>query len=210
MILIFFLKMLQCFLGLLEYVLPPREQLGAKIFALALVHERLLVRRPIVFGFGQHFPPTPWFLFLGALYRPHRAAGLYTSVNRRTISEWYFRIGLICVTGQWLPRECGVARGYVLALTNARFGEFHRDAQIDFAQNNVKTGVARRFGQTLRCDPQARESRLVHTSVKQTELERVEHVERVAPLSDRALFPLSRVFHSLQRDERIDSRDCPQ
>ena len=34
--------------------LPPGEQLGAKIFALALVHKRLLVGRPIVFGFGQH------------------------------------------------------------------------------------------------------------------------------------------------------------
>src|SRR5690349_11437258 len=54
MILIFFLKMLQRFLGFLEYVLSPCEQLGAKIFALALVHERLLVGRPIVFGFGQH------------------------------------------------------------------------------------------------------------------------------------------------------------
>src|SRR5262245_8761907 len=99
MILIFFLKMLQCFLGLLEYVLPPREQLGAKIFALALVHERLLVGRPIVFGFGQHSHLLPdscsW-----ALAPPLRAAGLYTSVNRRTISEWYFRIGLICVTVQ--------------------------------------------------------------------------------------------------------------
>src|SRR5262245_29281638 len=61
MILIFLLKMLQRFLGLLEYVLSPHEQLGAKIIALAFVHERLFVRRPVVFGFGQHSHLLPGF-----------------------------------------------------------------------------------------------------------------------------------------------------
>src|SRR6185369_6762233 len=61
MILILLLKMLQRFLGFLEYVLSPGEQLGAKIFPLALVHKRLLVGRPIVFGFGQHSHLLPDF-----------------------------------------------------------------------------------------------------------------------------------------------------
>src|SRR6185437_7481458 len=61
MILVFFLKVQQRFLGLLEDVFPPGEQLDAKILALPLVHERLFVRRPIIFGLSQHFPPTPCF-----------------------------------------------------------------------------------------------------------------------------------------------------
>src|SRR5512139_2651336 len=39
------------------------------------------------------------------------------------------------------------------------------------------------FSVTLRCDSQARECRLVHASVGQPELERVEQVERVASLA---------------------------
>src|SRR5512143_28919 len=102
MILVFFLEMLQRFLSLLEYVLPPGEQLDAKILALALVHKRLLVGRPIVFGFGQHSHLLPDFLFLGELYRPLRGAGLYTSATRRTISDWYFQFGPILLTVQRL------------------------------------------------------------------------------------------------------------
>lgn len=41
---------------------------------------------------------------------------------------------------------------------------------------------------TLRCDSQARECRLVHASVGQPELERVEHVERVASLATARFF----------------------
>src|SRR5215470_20262165 len=65
MILVFFLKVLQRFLGFLENVFAPREQFCAKIFALALIHERLFVGRPIVFGFGQHSHVLPCFFFLG-------------------------------------------------------------------------------------------------------------------------------------------------
>src|SRR5262249_13158085 len=54
MILIFFLEMLQRFLGLLEDVLPPRGQLRAEVLALTLIHERLFIGRPVVLGFGQH------------------------------------------------------------------------------------------------------------------------------------------------------------
>src|SRR5262245_13643225 len=54
MVLIFFLKVQQRFLGFLENIFPPGEQLRAKIFALALVHERLLVGWPIIFILGQH------------------------------------------------------------------------------------------------------------------------------------------------------------
>src|SRR5262249_55211839 len=50
MILVFFLKVLQCFLGFLENILPPSKQLRAKIFALALVHKRFLVGWSIIFG----------------------------------------------------------------------------------------------------------------------------------------------------------------
>ena len=69
MILIFFLKVLQRFLGLLENIFSPCEQLSAKIFALPFVHERLLVGRPIVFGFGQHPTYSLFLLFLGS-HRP--------------------------------------------------------------------------------------------------------------------------------------------
>lgn len=44
------------------------------------------------------------------------------------------------------------------------------------------------FSVTLRCDSQARECRLVHASVGQPELERVEHVERVASLATARFF----------------------
>lgn len=90
-------------------------------------------------------------------------------------------------------------------LPYASFGEFHCDAQINFAQHDVKTGIARRFGQTLRCDPQARKYRLVYASIEQPELEGVENIERVASLGDRALLSLGRIFHSLERDQSIDS-----
>ena len=90
-------------------------------------------------------------------------------------------------------------------LTDTRFGELHGDTEIDFAQHEVKTGVTRRFGQALRCDPQARKDRLIHASIEQAELERVKHVERVAALDDRALLSLGRVFHSLEGDQSVDS-----
>src|SRR4029077_2731720 len=67
MILIFLLEVLQSFLGFLEDILPPDEQFHAKIFALALVHKRLFVGRPVILGFGQHFPPTPCFFCSWAL-----------------------------------------------------------------------------------------------------------------------------------------------
>src|SRR4029079_8805333 len=54
MILIFFLKVLQCFLGFLEDVLSPREESRTRIFALPFVHDRLFVGWPIIFGLGQH------------------------------------------------------------------------------------------------------------------------------------------------------------
>src|SRR5689334_1499331 len=69
MILIFFLKVLQRFFGFLEYVLSPGEQLGAKVFALALVHKRLLVGRPIIFRFGQH-PTYSLIFFVGRVVPP--------------------------------------------------------------------------------------------------------------------------------------------
>jgi hypothetical protein len=31
-------------------------------------------------------------------------------------------------------------------LADTRFGELHCDTEVDFAQHEVKTGVARRFG----------------------------------------------------------------
>src|SRR5579871_389235 len=52
MILAFILQMLQRFFGLLENVLPPIQELLAKIFALAVVHERLFVTRPVFLVFG--------------------------------------------------------------------------------------------------------------------------------------------------------------
>ena len=87
MILVFFLQMLQRFLGFLENIFPPREQLRAEILALALVHERLFIGRPIVLGLGQH----PTYSLVSFVFRrecrPLRAAGLYTATNRRTTSE---------------------------------------------------------------------------------------------------------------------------
>src|ERR1022692_4122358 len=47
MILVLVLEMLERLLGLLEYVLPPIEQLEAEILPLALVHKRLFVRRTV-------------------------------------------------------------------------------------------------------------------------------------------------------------------
>src|SRR5262245_15584197 len=47
-ILILVLQMLQSFLGLLQNVVLPVEQLLAEILPLALVHERLFVGRPVV------------------------------------------------------------------------------------------------------------------------------------------------------------------
>jgi len=41
-------------------------------------------------------------------------------------------------------------------LADTYFGELNCDTEVDFAQHEVKTGVARRFGQALGCDPQAR------------------------------------------------------
>jgi len=67
-------------------------------------------------------------------------------------------------------------------LADTCFGELNCDTEVDFAQHEVKTGVARRFGQALRCYPQARKDRLIHASVEQAQLERIEHVERIAPL----------------------------
>ena len=46
------LEILQGLLGHLEDVLPPIEQLQPKVLPLALVHERLAVRRPIDFVDG--------------------------------------------------------------------------------------------------------------------------------------------------------------
>src|SRR5262249_23940161 len=92
MILVFFLKVLQCYLGFLENILPPSKQLRAKIFALALVHKRFLVGWSIIFGFCQHCHLIPVFVF--ARSRSPPAAGLYTSVNQRTISEQGARRGL--------------------------------------------------------------------------------------------------------------------
>jgi hypothetical protein len=52
MILVVVLEVLQRLLGLLEDILPPVEQLQPEVLALALVHERLTVRRPIDFVEG--------------------------------------------------------------------------------------------------------------------------------------------------------------
>ena len=90
-------------------------------------------------------------------------------------------------------------------LADTCFGELNCDTEVDFAQHEVKTGVARRFGQAIRCDPQARKDRLIHASIEQAELERVEHVKRIAPFGDRTLLSLGRVLHPLQRDQSIDS-----
>ena len=49
-----FLKMLQGFLCLLQDIFSPGEQFGTEILALPLVHERLLVRGPIIFDLRQH------------------------------------------------------------------------------------------------------------------------------------------------------------
>src|SRR4029453_7032602 len=54
--------MLQCFFGFLEYIFSPGEQFCPKIFALALVHKWLFVRRPILLGFGQHSYQLPGLL----------------------------------------------------------------------------------------------------------------------------------------------------
>ena len=44
----------------------------------------------------------------------------------------------------------------------------------------------------------------------QPELERIEHVERVAALGDRAFLALGRILDALQRDQRIDRRNRAQ
>lgn len=85
-------------------------------------------------------------------------------------------------------------------LADTYFGELNCDTEVDFAQHEVKTCVARRFGQALRYDPQARKHRLIHASIEQAQLERIELVERIAPL-----LSLGRVLHPLQHDQRIDS-----
>jgi hypothetical protein len=87
MILVFFLEVLQCFLGFLEDVFSPHEQLCAKILALALIHKRLFIGRPIVLGFGQHPTYSLVSSVFSARSRPLRAAGLYTATNRRTTSK---------------------------------------------------------------------------------------------------------------------------
>src|SRR5262245_43471578 len=85
MILVFFLEVLQRFLGFLENIFAPGEELHAKIFALALVHERLLVGWPIAFVFGQHSGVLPDFLFLGALFAPSRGRLIYANYRADNI-----------------------------------------------------------------------------------------------------------------------------
>jgi hypothetical protein len=46
--------MQQRLFGFLQDVFPPRQELGAEVLPLTLVHERLFVARPIVLGLGQH------------------------------------------------------------------------------------------------------------------------------------------------------------
>src|SRR6185312_2175426 len=59
MVLVLFLKMLEGLLGFLQDVLAPGQQFRAKVFALALIHERLLVGGPIALGFRQHPTDSP-------------------------------------------------------------------------------------------------------------------------------------------------------
>src|SRR3569623_609805 len=66
MILVLFLQVLQGFLGFLEDVFAPGQELRAKVIALALVHERLFVRRPVVFVLRQHPTALPWSSYVVA------------------------------------------------------------------------------------------------------------------------------------------------
>ncbi len=63
--------------------------------------------------------------------------------------------------------------GATSRLADTGFGQFHGDAQVDFAQNRVQAGIAGLLAQPLGCDLEARERRAINAAIEQGELERM-------------------------------------
>jgi hypothetical protein len=87
-ILVLILEVLEGLLGLPENVFPPSQQLLPEIVALAIIHERLFVSRPIGFALIRtHLFRLPGAKLIVFVRELHPAAGLYSAAPPTAIAK---------------------------------------------------------------------------------------------------------------------------
>src|SRR5467141_1243935 len=165
-----------------EDLVLPRQQLGAKIIALAVVHERLFFGGSII---SQLFQVQP----VCDARRPKSLGprAPYIAVSR----DRQYRLQPGSCGRQKFPpaepvRDWG-APGYygqnrraieLPALELPGLGEFDFDPQLDLGQDRVKAGVAGRGFEVGGGIPQPAHRGSVEIAGQQADLEGVQHVER--------------------------------
>ena len=92
----------------------------------------------------------------------------------------------------------------------AGFGQFDRDAKVNFGQDLIDPIVARAVLEVAgyRFEPQHRG--LVEGAPKQAELELIESVKRAPAMLDGAASAFDRVFDALQCNQGVDSAQSAQ
>ena len=225
MVLVLVLKVLQCVARFFQDFVLPDEQLGAEIFALALVHERLFLGRPVaveampvllsrprrgffrrpglLFFLPQHPTATPSTApaaggELIAIGRPadNSEVGHPTRHGKRAVQHGF---------GQMEPGLRPFPGGPRRACRPwpARPRRAARSRPCTVSRPGSPVGSAR----PAPADLEPRQRAGIERSGQKTEFQRIEGIERAPPAPHRLLAALARLFDALQREQRVDSAD---
>src|SRR6266851_2219008 len=203
MIDVLFLQGLQRHARFPEDLVLPRQQLGAKVIALALVHERLFFGGSIIL---QLFQGQPNFTCKAGPKRvgpraPYIAASCDRQYRPRPPNR--ARPGFPVQE----PVSQGDAWGWRWPWGSKLpgFGQFYLNAQLDLGQHRVEAGVAGGGFEVGGGVAQPAHRKGIEIAAQQPDLEVVQHVKRALAALHRTLAALGRILlDALQGQQRID------